>query len=49
MSFKITKELFVTKDTLIAVHTANIAEKTDGSAFGDINRFLQLKHHWNFI
>ena len=69
MSFKITKELFVTKDSLIAVHRWNvvtthnpsqnrklmgegaknflvgIAEKTDGSAFGDINRFLQFKHH----
>ena len=22
-----------------------VAEKTDGSAFGDINRFLLLKHH----
>ena len=26
-----------------------IAEKTDGSAFGDINQFLQLKHHLNSI
>ena len=73
MSFKTTKELFVTKDILIAVHIqqilvrnsgnavathnpsqnrklmgegaknflGGIAEKTDGSAFGDINRFLQ--------
>ena len=23
----------------------DIAEKTDGCAFGDINQFLQLKHH----
>ena len=26
-----------------------IAEKTDGSSFGDINRFWQLKHHWSIL